>query len=195
MQQQYQCVNCGAPVAFGAKFCSNCGLQLNWAIQQQSPPPQNQRPQQPTKVIENKPTTGRVRIAAGILMIIVGIFSLSTPGMIAQALDLTATEIVGSAWIVCLALFLLGWIGGGGICAFIKKAWWWALSGAICSVLVGVIYTITSLITFPLPFYSFGKSNAAIAGTVIGAAIIGCVLTLMGILAFIFLRKSKGQFR
>jgi hypothetical protein len=39
MQQQYQCSNCGAQVAFGMKFCGNCGLQLNWPTQQQVQPP------------------------------------------------------------------------------------------------------------------------------------------------------------
>ena len=47
MQQWYQCPKCGAPVAFGVKFCGNCRTQLNWPTQQQQPPPQYQPPQQP----------------------------------------------------------------------------------------------------------------------------------------------------
>lgn len=39
MQQWYQCPNCGAPVAFGVRFCGNCRIQLNWPTQQQSQPP------------------------------------------------------------------------------------------------------------------------------------------------------------
>jgi hypothetical protein len=35
MQQQYQCSNCGAQVAFGVRFCGNCGVQLNWPTHQQ----------------------------------------------------------------------------------------------------------------------------------------------------------------
>ena len=35
--QQYQCSNCGAQVAFGARFCGNCGIPPNW--QQMQPPP------------------------------------------------------------------------------------------------------------------------------------------------------------
>lgn len=35
MQQWYQCPNCGAPVAFGVRFCGNCRTQLNWPAQQQ----------------------------------------------------------------------------------------------------------------------------------------------------------------
>jgi len=45
MQQWYQCPQCGAPVAFGVKFCGNCRTQLNWPAQQQQPPPQYQPPQ------------------------------------------------------------------------------------------------------------------------------------------------------
>jgi hypothetical protein len=49
MQPQYQCANCGAPIAFGSRFCGTCGTQLNWPTQQQVqlPPPQyNQYPYQ-----------------------------------------------------------------------------------------------------------------------------------------------------
>ncbi len=55
MQQQYQCSNCGAQVAFGIRFCGNCGMQLNWPTQQQmQPPPQyRQRIQQQAKRVES----------------------------------------------------------------------------------------------------------------------------------------------
>jgi hypothetical protein len=46
MQQWYQCPRCGAPVAFGCRFCTNCGTQLNWPTQQIQPPPVYQHPQQ-----------------------------------------------------------------------------------------------------------------------------------------------------
>jgi uncharacterized Zn finger protein (UPF0148 family) len=36
MQQRYQCPQCGAPVAFGVRFCSNCGTALSWPAQQTS---------------------------------------------------------------------------------------------------------------------------------------------------------------
>lgn len=45
MQQWYQCPGCGAQIAFGAGFCNNCGMQLNWPTQQQQQqPPQHQQP-------------------------------------------------------------------------------------------------------------------------------------------------------
>ncbi len=37
MWQGFNCPSCGTPVAFGIRFCTNCGTQLNW--QQQTPPP------------------------------------------------------------------------------------------------------------------------------------------------------------
>jgi tetratricopeptide (TPR) repeat protein len=39
MQQAYQCSNCGTAVAFGTRFCGNCGVQLNWPAQQQTQKP------------------------------------------------------------------------------------------------------------------------------------------------------------
>ncbi len=35
MQRWYQCVSCHAPVNYGARFCGNCGGQLNWGAQPQ----------------------------------------------------------------------------------------------------------------------------------------------------------------
>ena len=45
MQQQYQCSSCGARVAFGMRFCSSCGVQLNWPTQQQAPYPSHYQQQ------------------------------------------------------------------------------------------------------------------------------------------------------
>ena len=39
MQQWYQCPRCSAQVAYGTRFCGNCGTQLNWPTQQQTQPP------------------------------------------------------------------------------------------------------------------------------------------------------------
>lgn len=39
MQQWYQCPRCSIQVAFGTRFCGNCGTQLNWPVQQQAQPP------------------------------------------------------------------------------------------------------------------------------------------------------------
>jgi len=29
-RQTYRCPNCGSPVAFGVKFCVNCGTSIDW---------------------------------------------------------------------------------------------------------------------------------------------------------------------
>lgn len=44
----YSCPNCNAPVAFGVRFCTNCGTPLNWPSQpqMQRPPAYQQQPQQ-----------------------------------------------------------------------------------------------------------------------------------------------------
>lgn len=39
MQQRYQCIKCGAPLAYGVEYCGNCGTQLNWSTQHQRQPP------------------------------------------------------------------------------------------------------------------------------------------------------------
>ncbi len=37
MQQIYSCPNCNYPVAFGSKFCINCGTPLTWQQQEYRP--------------------------------------------------------------------------------------------------------------------------------------------------------------
>ena len=34
MRQMYYCPNCRAPFAYGARYCSNCGISLNCVLQQ-----------------------------------------------------------------------------------------------------------------------------------------------------------------
>ena len=56
MQQWYTCPRCGAQVAFGARFCSNCQTPLNWPTQQQPPPPQYQQQYQQAEPPKKKKT-------------------------------------------------------------------------------------------------------------------------------------------
>lgn len=39
MQQMYYCPNCNYSIAFGARYCGNCGTPLNWSPPQQIQPP------------------------------------------------------------------------------------------------------------------------------------------------------------
>ena len=123
-----------------------------------------------------------MRIAAGILMIIVGFTSFAT----AQTLVEMFGETTGSVF-VPLTFLALGLTWGGGICVFRKKAYWWALSGAICSMIIASTLTITSLSTFPFPL-RFGAS-------MVGTSLFYIIFVLMAILALIFLIKRKGDFQ
>ena len=104
-----------------------------------------------------------MRIAAGFLMIIVSFMSLSLSYSLWEGFDNTADNLV-------IPLFFLLQIltAGGGVCAFQKKYYWGALTGAIFSVFVGSLNVL------------FGD--------------LGVILLPMGILAVIFLIKSKGEF-
>ena len=86
MQQWYQCPSCGGQVVFGARFCGNCGTQLNWPTQQPQPPSQYQQQIQPPPVYQQlptyqqqpitqrKPTSGWAKF--GKAMVIIGILCL-----------------------------------------------------------------------------------------------------------------------
>jgi len=118
-----------------------------------------------------------VRIAAGILMIIVG---LTLPGLTQTVVELIAETVASileadpvetvfslGKWTVLPVILLLGLTVGGGICAFLKKHWWWALSGAICSVFIGF-----AMLIFP---------------------VFGLIFPPMGVLAVVFVCRRKRE--
>jgi hypothetical protein len=109
MQQQYQCSNCGAPVAFGQRFCGSCGLQLNWPTQQRQPPPSYQQSQQQKgykygqarakQQRGNSWLTVSVTLIVVLLLIGVGVFAYTNLGKTLSISDVTApiiTNIVAS---------------------------------------------------------------------------------------------------
>lgn len=60
MQRMYFCPNCRSPIAYGVRFCGNCGVNLRWVVPQM--PPQSspmsygsQYPNQPQRYVYNKP--------------------------------------------------------------------------------------------------------------------------------------------
>ena len=137
-----------------------------------------------------------MRMAAGILMIIVSFMSFAVPQQLAEELAFRIADsaetyaslvIESSGWIVFSSLVSLGLIAGGGICALIKKAWWWALSGAIGCAIIGLIHAMLSLLTTPPTYHN-------VAGAV-GAATLGIICILVGILAVIFLIMRRGEFQ
>ena len=83
-----------------------------------------------------------MRKAAGIILMISGLISLilfhsTLIGWVGQPTTLETAY--ATAWVLPLDAFVsLGLIMGGGICALRKKHWWWVLSGAIFSILVGI---------------------------------------------------------
>jgi len=76
MQQWYGCPNCGTMVAFGQRFCENCGAHLGYPTQYQSPPAQYQQPptlpyyQQQIYKQAAKPQKSRVGLWAIIVILI-----------------------------------------------------------------------------------------------------------------------------
>lgn len=97
-----------------------------------------------------------MRIAAGIMLIIAGLLSSVAPYSLAQRIAWRLTDSPEAAY-----SFITAWSGlivfssfvilvltiGGGICALRKKAWGWALAGAICSMIAGSL--ISGLLALP----------------------------------------------
>lgn len=85
MQQWYQCPRCSTQVAYGTRFCGNCGMQLNWPVQQTQPPPpypEQQRQgyyrygqQIPEPRKTNPLLIGGVALIAIILLVVGGVFA------------------------------------------------------------------------------------------------------------------------
>lgn len=102
-----------------------------------------------------------MRIAAGILMILLGVFSFLAPTGAADAIALaradTIEEFVSirldiNTQTILVVLLLQVLIVGGGICTLLKRAYWWAFSAAIGSVATGIVmhrlHTVGSVYSF-----------------------------------------------
>lgn len=117
-----------------------------------------------------------MRIAAGIVMIIGGLCLPAIYGsyyleMTAKTMGVPIEVVIETArWTSLLVFLSLGLTVGGAISAFRRKYWWWALSGAICSVFIGF-----AMLIFPVPLF-------------------GSIFPPMAILAVIFLVKRKSEF-
>jgi hypothetical protein len=110
MQQWYQCPNCGASVAFGVRFCGNCGTELNWPTQQIQYPPSYQQPQQQRGYKYGQGKTKQRRTNSWLIVSVVlivalliggGVFAFNAiPGKTPSISDVTApiiTNVVASS--------------------------------------------------------------------------------------------------
>jgi hypothetical protein len=81
MQQWYQCPRCGAPVAFGVRFCGNCQTPLNWPTQQSPQQQYQQTPQyqqQPPQYQQPEPPKKKSKL--GLILLAVVLFALAAVG-------------------------------------------------------------------------------------------------------------------
>jgi len=102
-----------------------------------------------------------MRIAAGILMIFLGVFSFLAPTGVADAIALARADTIEefasirldiNTQTILVVLLLQVLIVGGGICTLLKRAYWWAFSAAIGSVVAGIVmhrlHTVGSVYSF-----------------------------------------------
>jgi len=122
-----------------------------------------------------------MRIAAGIMMMIVGFAQAATVTNLVELFEFDILYVVGFFWLLSMGLT---W--GGGVCAFRKKAYGWALAGAVWSIIGALALSITSVLTGPYPYPVY----PILPGTVIFYGI----FIVMSILALIFLVKREGEF-
>jgi hypothetical protein len=151
-----------------------------------------------------------MRIAAGIMLIVFGALSGIVPARVADigfwvpfstfdfleklvirivlALGdfLQAIQLDQGIQAIIVGALLVVLISGGGICALAKRYYWWAFSGAICLICTGIIAAAFCSYDFLCShFHEYGAYWS------VG---IGVPCLLPGLLALIFLLKSKGQF-
>ena len=131
-----------------------------------------------------------MRKAAGIILIILGLFSWQVPAQVVNTIAWgRATSIEDFVRIssemgipmVLIGVLLVVVIVGAGISALRKRAYWWALSGAVCLIIGGIVLGVF--------WPHFGDPAGMLAGV-----LVGMLFALPGLLAVIFLEKRKGEF-
>jgi len=132
-----------------------------------------------------------MRKAAGIMLIILGLVSWQVPAQIVNSIaweratsieDFVRISSEMGTPMVLAGLLLIALIVGGGICALRKKAYWWALSGAVCLILAGI--------TLGAFWPHFGDP----VGGRLAGVLMGVLYALPGLLAVMFLEKRKSEF-
>lgn len=118
MQQWYQCPTCGGQVAYGTRFCVNCGVQLNWPTQQQTqPPPSYQEKQQrgyeqgQAKAEQEKPKQSTNPVVEGFKWIGCLFFTLIFIGFLFMLMGTTGDIFfdIGRYGGIIVGLLLIGW--------------------------------------------------------------------------------------
>ncbi|MFO7995603.1 MAG: hypothetical protein R6U93_00420 [Dehalococcoidia bacterium] len=123
-----------------------------------------------------------MRIAAGILLIVLGVLSVVVPASIADMIAWTRAASYEQFLVIRRgmdmqiafpSLLLVLFIVGSGIYALRKKAYWWALSGAILSVIGGITLFMTT----------------------VGGAYFGIIITPISVLALVLLVTRREDFK
>ena len=161
------CRNCGTQVSENISLCTNCGQRLESGVQTHN---------------EQLPNRGsKMRKAAGIMLIFLGVFSLIAPQAVASAIALARASSAQEFIIIRAAMspqaslistILVVFIVGGAICALKRKAYWWALSAGIASVVAGMTL-----------FLGRGED-----------ALLGILFVPLALVAVIFLVKRSSEF-
>lgn len=130
-----------------------------------------------------------MRIAAGIMLMIIGVFSAGAPQALARAIAMARMEsptAYPAVLIEALTVVIIGLVVGGGTCILLKRAWWWAFVAGLCAVMVGVITVLFPryapfgpwILLIPAGWYTFT----------------GVLVTLLSSLLVVFLVKRRNDF-
>ena len=150
------CMNCGVKPLSGTSFCSNCGAQTTAMTEI--------CPKCGVRVAGKPATTGGawMPLTAGILELIIGIPGLIV-GLIAAAVGGAVTFFIGGlGGLIVVPFIILGIVAIiGGVFAIRKRAWGFALAGAICGFIVG-LPLVAPAILLGIPaiiFVALGKAH------------------------------------
>ena len=127
------CMNCGVKPLTGTSFCPNCGAEAT--------PVTEICPKCGARVAGKAATTGGawMPLTAGILELLIGIPGVIV-GLIAVAVGSIVTFfIAGLGGLIGAPIVILSIVAIiGGVFAIRKRAWGFALAGAICGFIVGL---------------------------------------------------------
>ena len=128
-----------------------------------------------------KPKGSKMRKASGVMLIFLGVLSFVAPQAVANSMALARASSAQEFIIIRAAMspqaslistILVVFIVGGAICALKRKAYWWALSAGIASVVAGMTL-----------FLGRGED-----------ALLGILFVPLALVALIFLVKRSSEF-
>jgi len=131
-----------------------------------------------------------MRVTAGIILLALGATGAAGSLLFLSSLLRSAVPFNPFTALAVLVLLIGAGIAGGGISAIRRKVYWWSLAGAICLVIVAIVFTVLIIQAPTIP-----GDEPTLTDRLRSSSPLWGICGIPSVLALIFLVKRRGEFQ